>query len=334
MDIIRYMHKNLFEFKASSNYELGLMLGDKFSFEANGAINDISNDSEWGKKVDIAKIMYEISKRYFPQYICELEGYATGSKVEFWDFFTLALEDDVDLKQLQAKCTTIITNNGLLMGHSEDTFEPNWEDTVCLVKKQVGKLRTFEIFYYNTLGGASVGLNSNGYCHSGNTLFYTPLKIGVPKCFSSRFLFDSNDPLRDISYLSTIDLASGYSQNILSPYGQFINAEITSSSIKTISPQFPFVHTNHCLTDQSIRKDDYGTNTRRKIAAERIQKSSSVDELKSILEDSSQGNDKSIYNERTIGRGIFDLKNKCMHAWLKREENLGWVEYPFDFLVG
>lgn len=326
------MHKNLYKFRAGSNYELGLMMGTQFRLEASQAIAG-SNGLDWGEKVDIAKKMYGISKKYFPQYILELEGYATGAKVEFWDFFTLALEDDVDLKQLQAKCTTIITNDGLLMGHSEDTFGPDCEDTVCLVKKQVGKLNTFEIFYYNTLGGASVGLNSNGYCHSGNTLFYTPLRIGVPKCFSSRFLFDSSNPPRDIDYLSTIDLASGYSQNILSFNGQFINAEITSSDIKTISPDFPFVHTNHCLIDQTISKDDYGTNRRRQVAIERVQKSSSIDELKSILEDSSQGNDKSIYNQRTIGRGIFNLKNKKMHVWLKREESLGWVEYPFDFLI-
>lgn len=328
------MHRHFYTFKAISNYEMGLMMGSKFEPEAVRAIEQSCSDKDWGKKVDVAKLIFEVANKFFPQYISELQGYASGANVDFWDFFTIALEDDVDLQQNTAKCTTIVTNNGSLFGHSEDTFSSGYEDTVCLLKRQIGGTSTFEIFYYNTLGGASVGINSHGYCHSGNTLFFTPVRIGVPKSFLSRSLFDSKDPVNTVNYFNKIPRGSGYNQNVLSFSGEFVNFEITADKINTNKTNFPFVHTNHCLINSNNDKDDYGTNTRNQVAKDLVKPFNTVEELETILEDSSRGNDKSIYNERTIGRGIFDIKNRDMYVWLKREENLGWVKYPFDFLIG
>ena len=41
----------------------------------------------------------------------------------------------------------------------------------------------------------------------------------------------------------------------------------------------------------------------------------------------------SIFNERTIGRFVIDLENRIAKVWLKREEDLGWLDYPLDFMA-
>ena len=60
----------------------------------------------------------------------------------------------------------------------------------------------------------------------------------------------------------------------------------------------------------------------------------SEEELIEVVSDTSDGVKKSVFNERTIGRIIFNLKEGYAKVWLLREKDAGWVEYPLDFING
>ena len=326
------MHKNFFEFTSDNHYDLGYAMGSTFKKEAKRSLENNVNET-WGQKTEMANDFLKMTKPHFPQYVAELEGYARGADVDFLDFWTLSLEDDVILNQQPAKCTSIVTNNGLLFGHNEDNTGPDLGDDVCLVKKKIGKLITFELYYYNTLG-AAVGINSYGYCSSANTLFNEIKQIGIPRNFSSRYIFDSSAPDRVLAELSKLTRACGYSQNIVSKTGEVLNAEITSKEILTSDPLLPFVHTNHGLLGGKITTSDYhGTLSRLKFGRENANGKMSVGDMKELLSDSSLGKILSIDNERTVGKLIFEIEKKIVYIWLQREADLGWVEYPFEYLL-
>lgn len=326
-----HTHNNYFSFSAGSHFDLGLAMGKRFANEANQALEVVSADRRWLDKKHAASLMLTTSRKFFPQYIEELEGYAKGANVDFADFWTLSLEDDAyfDKNKNAAKCTTIITNNGLLIGHNEDYFEPGFEDTVCVVRKTIADFTTIEIFYYNTLGGSSIGVNSSGYVHAVNTLLYTSKKIGIPKSMIARLLLDTSDPETDLVFAQCLNRTSGFSHLITDGQGNIWHAEFTSKTARIFQPMLPFCHTNHCLIGKNGRskRDIYGTDSRLRFAQRNIAKQTSPGQLQTLLDDRSQGVSKSLFNERTIGKMIVDQKSKIISIWLLREAELGWINY-------
>jgi hypothetical protein len=58
----------------------------------------------------------------------------------------------------------------------------------------------------------------------------------------------------------------------------------------------------------------------------------SAQELMDITNDTTQGPDRSIFNERTVARMLIDLEQSVAHCWLAREADRGWIAYPLTFL--
>lgn len=75
-------HKNYYEVKAKSNYELGTILGGLFKNISRKLIDEEASKKTWGAKVDKAKQYLDITKHYFPQYIKELKGYAAADEFD------------------------------------------------------------------------------------------------------------------------------------------------------------------------------------------------------------------------------------------------------------
>jgi len=325
------MHKNFFTFTANSHFELGKKIGLKFKKEAHLAL-DKKSDENLPKRLETAQKMLALTDVYFPEYLEEVKGYAEGAEIEFLKMWMLAIEDDADA-EIAAKCTSIITNGGKMLVHSEDAAGPGLENEICILKKTIKELTTLEIYYYNTLGGVSVGLNSRGFALALNTILDKPQQIGIPKGVIARKLLDSKDPANDFEKIKGLRLADGYNHNIIDVDGNIINIELSINESEISFPKSPFSHTNHCLLLNKVEKidDDYGTFSRLEKAINTPSRAS-VQDLQKLIEDDSFGKDKSINNERTIGRMIVDFENLNCHIWLKRENNLGWVKYPIDFI--
>lgn len=327
------MHEHFYEFEAENHYELGRKMGIHFKAEIQKRVS-ASKDEGFESRMVVAKKMLQETKNHFPNYIEEAKGWADGANVDFNEFWMLAIEDDAYIEEKLAKCTTLITNNGKLLAHSED-WMANSEEDVCLAKKTVKGLTTFEIYYLGTLGGVSVGVNSNGFATGVNTLLFSQKQIGIPKSMIAKMFLETQNPETDFEKAKTLKIADGYSHNIIDVAGKITNIEMEIGQSVLTNPQSPFAHSNHCLILKDGRKpeeNDYGTASRLKMAQEKLSDQNSISEIQEILANNSLGPDKSINNERTVGRMIVDLENLVTYVWLLRESGLGWIKYPLDFI--
>lgn len=328
------MHKHFYSFSASSHNDLGLQMGKQFQSEAQKSFS--GRDGLWSLRKQTAEAMLPFALEYFPNYIEELKGYATGAGVDFLDFWTMSLEDDAFATKNKnfPKCTSMITNDGLLVAHNEDSFEAGHAEDICIVQKNIGSYTSLEIFYYNTIGGTAIGVNSHGFAQTINTLLFTRKQIGVPKTMAGRFLMDTADPDKDIAYVKKLKRTSGSNHNIVRKDGRAWNVEFTMSSAKQSTPQIPFGHTNHCIVPNKLAetRDSYGTASRLQMAKRSLKPHMTESEMMSIQADNSEGDFSSVMNERTIGKMIVNFTTMNAKIWLLRENDLGWVDYPLDFI--
>ena len=250
--MISKRHNNFYIVEAENNFELGLLLGKKFGNFARAKIDENKKEAGWILKVEQSRKYLSLTENSFPLYIEELQGYAKGAGVEFIDLWTISLEDEISLKSLN-KCTTIITNKGKLFSHNED-WEKGSDDCVCLLLKRIGKLSILEIYYFDTLGGNSISINSNGFVVSVNALVQRDRKIGIPRDVIARFLSETNNPEDDFLKLKNMPRSVGYNFNIVNKEGKIWNIEYNSVEAILTKPESPYVHTNHCLSELKLNE--------------------------------------------------------------------------------
>lgn len=323
-------HTSYITFQAKNNYALGLQLGERFGEQVRNSLQKVASEPGWIQKVERSKEYLDITQKYFPHYIEELKGYATSAHVDFLEFWARSLEDELD----QEKCTTIITNNGLLTSHNED-WTTDAQDLLYLVKKTIGELTIFEFLYYATLGGNSISINSHGIIQTINSLVHSDHQIGVPRNVTCRFLSESSDIPKDIAYFATLPRSSGYNHNFTDGNGKIFNLESSAAHHTFQEVHAPYVHTNHYLGDLQQYENSHGasaTKQRYAFACQHVQPHMSVDNMKMLDSDISQGRDASLMNERTIGKMIVDMQEKNAYVWMLRENEKGWVEYSVDFI--
>ena len=304
-------------------------MGEKFASVAKQAVAETLLTSDWQTKIERAKKFLKFNEQYFPSYVDEIKGYAKGASVDFLDLYTLGLEDEVDQDYPSEKCTTLITNGGKLLAHNED-WDKGSENKICLVQKTIGDTTILELFYYNTLGGNSVSINSNGYIVAVNSMVSNDVVLGVSKNFVSRWLSETKDPDTDIAKLKNLPRSQGHNINILHKSGAIWNIEYSSHHIASSNPSIPFVHSNHYLSEISqfeANTNKNGTFDRFRCAKEKIKREMSIRDITELMGDQSVGEIQSLMNERTIAKIIVDLENSLAKIWLLREPGLDFVDY-------
>lgn len=322
-------HKNYYEIIAKDNYDLGLKTGILFGQITRKSLEKRKKKNDWRLKIENAKKYLVITTKFFPQYIEEIHGYARSSHISFEDLWMLMT--DVEMHE---KCTTFVTNNGEIISHNED-WEKDSENDICVLKKTVKSTTVLELYYYNTLGGVSISINSHGYIQAINTLDHTDNQMGVPRNIIARLLSETKDVERDYQKLKLIPRANGYNHVFVSKNG-VLNLECTACQQILSKPSFPFIHTNHYLSDKlkPFEKTENLTHTFQRYEKTKslIKNKMSMEEIIKVNSDISEGPRASIMNERTIAKMIVDLKNKIIKIWLKREEEKNWIDYSLDFL--
>lgn len=322
-------HDNYFAFQAENNYELGLQLGTHFREAAQAKMNGILRDDAWALKLKQSEEYLSMTKEHFPQYVQEIEGYAKGAGIDFLECWTRSLEDEFSLYRGD-HCTSIITNGGKLISHNED-WANDAENEICVLQKTIGNLTLLELNYFYTLGGNSASINSSGYVHLINTLTHSDWQLGVPRNIIARFMSETRDPLQDFKRIKSLKRATGFNHNIIGIDGKIWNIESTAREQLMLEQASPFVHTNHYLSEQlkSLEAEKApSTFQRYKVASEKVRPHMPEQELMKLVDDTSQGPDLSIFNERTIARIIVNLEQRKAQIWLRREAVKGWVEYP------
>ena len=323
-------HKNYYEIEAKSYYELGQIHGKLFRWHLKHSIDYQKKNENFLLKSNLSKLYLEATKKYYPNIFDELSGQADGANQPLLDIFTLAIEDELTLEK-NMRCTTVVTNGGNLISHNED-WDAESLNEICLLKKTVNGLSIFEFFYIGTLGGNSISINSHGLIQTINSLSHYGKQIGVPKNIISRSLSESKTTEDGIGETRELERSSGY-HHLLLPLGKDgISYECTENKVLANEINYPFVHTNHYLSDlREFEKEkiDYSLE-RYKFAVSHVEKQMSEESLIKVMSDRSLGKRKSLFNERTIGRMVINRETKIINVWMLREDSKGWVEYPLN----
>lgn len=325
-------HNNYFEIQADSHFELGIKEGQLFGDNLAATISNFKKQAGWAARVAAAKTVLSYSEEVVPQLVLELKGYAQGAGIDFDDVWAMSLE--TDYSQFD-KCTTVVTNNGKLIGHNED-WDAQSKDSICVLKKSVKNLTIFELFYFNTLGGNSISINSNGIVQSINSLSHSDSKRGVPRNLVARSISETWDPEAAFNNMKSWQRADGYNHNLVTKKGEVFSIESSAAEAILIQPSMPFVHTNHYLSKlQSLETNDNATGTfeRYETARNLVKPEMNIEQMQQLLSDQSEGKTLSIFNERTIARMIVDLELMRVFVWLLRENDTGWVEYDLVSLI-
>lgn len=328
-------HTHYYQVSSCSNYELGYQLGKLFKspslYTYHATLRKTSYDTETLKK---ASSYLRVTQTHFPQYIEELQGYAKGIDVDFNSFWISFLSEELD--STPEKCTSLFTNNGTLIGHNED-FSDHFQKRICVLEKTLKNLTILELYYYDSLGGTAVSINSHGYVQTINTLNHGQAHTGVPRNIIARWMSETKDPLNDALKLKNISRSLGYSHTFISRHGSVFNIESTSDKMRCQKCEVPYVHTNHFLSDLCVYEDknqkEGNSIERFRFAEQNSSTYMNVSQMKDLLERVSglESNKKRV-GLQTIGRAVIDLKEKKSFFWLKRESKKRWVEYPLHFL--
>ncbi len=319
-------HRNYFNLTADSYYELGQQEGKLFQDKVMSTLAVQRLKSNWEQRVFKARELLPFSETALPDLIQEMKGYAHGAAVDFFELWAISLE--TDYSQLD-KCTTIITNDGMLIGHNED-WDAGSKDSICVLRKQIQDLTIFELFYFNTLGGNSISMNSHGIVQAINSLSHTDSNRGIPRNLIARWMSETADPEQAFTQMQGMNRSEGYNHNLINRSGKIVTIESTATQSRLSPVTSPFVHTNHYLgelTQYEANDNQSGTFERYAFASHNVRPHMTNDELQALLGDTSNGSVVSVFNERTIARMIIDLTVMKAFVWLLREKELGWVEY-------
>ena len=322
------MLKHYYEITAKNNFELGLALGQLFRRKTLARLARWRRKKSWKKQLATAQKLLPITKKYFPHLVKELRGYALSGKLKFEELWALCLEGEPEV----AHCTTMITNNGKLIAHNEDY--PSSKNDICLLKKTIGDLTIFEIFYYGTLGGNAASVNSHGWAHLVNSLFPKDVQNGIPRNIIARWLSETKNPEKDFRYLKKLRREDGYNHNFVNRNGKIINFECTPTRAVISQVESPFIHTNHYLTilkkyDNYKKESSY---TRYDCAKKNLKARTTAAEIKKLMNDKSSGKINSIMNKETVGKIIFDMDKKRALTWFPCEQKRKFKKFELDFI--
>jgi hypothetical protein len=320
--------------------KLGAMFGEDFVRPALEELNENYPTRRRRYEKHFRSILEQAEKE-IPYVIQELTGYAEGAKVNLEDMVWLAVGEEPGRPE-ELRCTTVITNDGMLIGHNEDYSEDAAEYLYAL-KKTIGDLTILELHYAGGLGGDSISINSHGYVHTVNTLTHSDFqRDGAPRSFIARRMSETKNPKEDHDRIfNSMRRRHGYSHNIVSPRGRIFNIEssATQSTIKETSGSF--CHTNHFLDEdlKSFECDDdaSGTSERYKRAKDLLSDRMDVWEMKELLSDREGGPICGLFNNNTIASVVVDLKPPNRRAYIRlrrkdcRDHN-GWETYDLDFI--
>lgn len=335
-------HLHYHEITAETPYKMGLALGRDFGEALRPFLGGLVQLPEKARNYLAACL--ELTRQQFPDYVAELEGYATGAGVPVAVLWQMLLEDDV-LALSQEKCTSLATNGGRLIGHNED-WDAAAASRLFILRRNLAGKTLFELHYAGTPGGNAISISSSGTLQMINSQDATPLDTSIPRVptnIIARFLADSSDIHAAVARLKNIPRMGGYAHTIIqvAPGGKGHLLELSQHdmALREIT-QFPFVHANHYIMDEMLqfnqRRPECSESSRQRYAAAAAGTAPQMrpEQVMRLLEDASKGADNSLLNNRTLAGVVIDLDSACAWIRLASEPEKSWMKYNLNFLAG
>ena len=160
----------------------------------------------WKKK------LASIAKKFFPEYIKELQGIADGARQPFDRFLSFSFEEELAYHD---SCSTLAINIGhtVLFGHNEDWDHP-MPLYVSTAKPKKGP-RFLSVSYAGQLPGMSATINDAGFVYSANSIATPFHNNGLPKIYCLRGLATARSLDQALNIISAHDRSSGNSSVIV-----------------------------------------------------------------------------------------------------------------------
>jgi hypothetical protein len=330
-------HKHYHEIECSDPIEAGWLLGKMFGDKTRAYIAysyDEVKSTHWRQR---AQHLLQQTRHYFPNYVDELQAYADAADIDLLDLWIISIEDELS-HDASEKCTSIVANQGRLVGHSED-WSANAASEICILKRRVANVTTLELYYYATpLGGVALSISSHGYIQCINSIAHVDRGDGVPKSVIARAASELRPGTNGLPSLLALPRSSGFAHILVDRMTNLTTVECTATQHQVASPSIPFAHTNHIIDahlGQRVAEPASKSSLRRlESATAAAPQIVDLPTMVRLVEDRSRGKSKSINNKNTIARAIVDLDSRTAYFWLRRERKRRWASYSIDYLFG
>ena len=208
-----------------------------------------STGADWDRAVSRAKLYLPYAQDFYPDFIEEIRGYAEGAKIPFDEVFSLCCHELLSSQSFKG-CTDIVvsgdvTEDGsVLAGHNEDWDAGCLGSVVLLHAKPKGKPEFVCTSYAGLV--PSTGMNSAGISLTGNALNPNDTRVGTPKLFAVRKVFEAKRIGEAIEYALPEDRASSYNNICTDRNGEIYSLEGSATDCARLYAQDGYlVHTNH-----------------------------------------------------------------------------------------
>jgi hypothetical protein len=326
-------HQHYHEVEARTPEHCGHELGLMFGTNMQRYIAEACSERRWDRLKRNAVPLLNSTAEHFPTYVSELRAFAAAAKVALLDLWTVSVADELD-DGVPERCTTIVTNNGRMLGHNED-WDCDSSEEICVLKKKCRGITTLELYYYACpLGGSALTICSNGYIQAVNSICGRQRTTGVPKLVLARRFSELKNVDTQLSGILVIPRSSGFAHTLVDRSGRLTLIEATANSCIARRSGAPFVHTNHAISPELASErmhDQRGTLARYETALQKVSASMSQADLIRLLSDAAQGERHTIFNDNTIAKAVVDLTERTVSFWLRREAKLGWLKYDIEF---
>lgn len=158
------------------------------------------------------------AKKYFPEYIDELQGIADGAEQKIDRLISFSFEEELAYFE---SCSTfaVTTGHTILFGHNEDWDHPM---PLYVVKAKPKKGPAFlSLSYAAQLPGTSATINEAGLVYSSNSIATDLVEGGLPKIYCLRSMASASSLDALVNRIAQTDRCSGNNSVIIYKKGMF-----------------------------------------------------------------------------------------------------------------
>ena len=227
------------------------------------------------------RTLLELHRKWYPDYICELEGLAQGAGVSFEEIFLINFRGEYSEYIRQSResgcCTcSVLNDDTAVFGHNEDGL-PLFKNRLFLLQvRPEGKAAFLALVYPGILWGNALGFNSHGICFAVNYVRPLKIRVGLGRHFLARSVLEARTLDEAIQRITIPDRASGFNYTIGSVRERcIVNVEVAPDAFLVKEIDGWDFHANHYIDLSVPQKIEPSSQSRVKRAEELMDKSRS-----------------------------------------------------------
>ncbi len=247
-------------------FAMGRQAGKKCATRARAYRKAISSSIEhytgmgWTKAVERAKDYLPYAEDFYPDFVEEMRGYAEGSKMPFEEVFAFCCHELLSPRGFKG-CTDVVANGdvtaegNVLAGHNEDWDASCLPLVVLLRARPAGKPSFVCTSYAGLL--PSTGMNDKGISLTGNALSPNDSRLGIPRIFPVRKVFEARRIGEALEYAMPRERASSYNNICSDRNGEIYSLEGSATDCAWLYGTDGYmVHTNHYTAERMLRYEE------------------------------------------------------------------------------